>query len=646
MQADLSSAAAAVMEGHYRLKESKLAVNFKYAKNAFQAYSFTPSEQSVFNEFPRYSITFYDDQDFKFKRQSVNGKSVLSKIISDDFYPFNLSYEDRTNYISGKSNVLKVFFAKILVYKTIAQDTVGQTSNVFYLTRTQTLGNSTTLYYSVRCIEKNSQYTVYSSRISLNNSDFVNQFDGEAFFTLVGDFSVNLEYPISLTLLDASTTSIFMTTTTPILNTIDASVNSLNFYENVVVNFDYYQYSDSFDYNFEPLNLTLTTEVFSSSPNLYTTNTSGGTSIRFNFLEGYPVSNLTNFALTLTNASVGYNPNTDTLFTLTFKFSNGDFISVNACEIFNNFQNNYYNIVFNFSDVIWPDNFINYFILEIKTLAISVTLPYTITYLNFVKEQSSVSSFSFKSFSTQSEASIYTYSPVKTKIDIDSLENQSLVLGSDIFSVVDTVFKIKDDSNFQITTQSGSVILPESALLKSENIYIPVFNLQKGTKIRTLDSFESITSIKVLSPSFIEMIDTYAEEDYFINGFLVKNPFFTKSVERRILTKKQYNTNLDKIEIDQNLIPMHSDGLFSFLNKELFFKENLSSEIFVHSQSASTFKALIASSAPVIMEYDKNVKSFNNKEIIEIKLKNDLTPIILKSTKSFSIKKLLITNEF
>ncbi len=623
-----------------------MAVNFKYARNAFQAYSFSPDEQLVFNEFPRYSITFYDDQDFKFKRQSVNGKSVLSKIISDDFYPFNLSYEDRTNYISGKSNVLKVFFSKILVYKTITQDTVGQTSNVFYLTRTQTLGNSTTLYYSVKCIEKNSQYTVYSSRISLNNSDFVNQFDGEAFFTLVGDFSVSLEYPISLTMLDSSTTDIYMTTTPPIYNTIDASVNNLNFYENVLVNFDYYQYSDSFDYNFDPLSLTLTNEVFSSSPNLYTTNTSGGTSIRFNFLEGYSVSNLTNFAITLANSSAGYNPNIDTLFTLTFKLSNGDFLSINACEIFNNFQNNYYNIVFDFSDVIWPDNFINYIILEIKTLAVSVTEPYTITYLNFVKELSSVSSLSFKSFSTQSEVSIFTHTPIKTKIDINNLDNQSLVLGSDIFSVVDTVFKIKDDSNFQITTKSGSVILPESALLRLENIYIPVFNLQKGMKIRTLDSYESVISVKILPPSFVDMIDTYEEEDYFLNGFLVKNPFFTKSVERRILGKKQYDTNLDKIEIDRRFIQLQSDGLFSFLNKELFFKENLSSEIIVHSQSASTLKALIESSAPVIMEYDKNVKSFNSKEILEIKLKNDLTPIILKSTKSFSIKKLLTTNEF
>ena len=622
-----------------------MAVNFKYAKkNTFQASSFTPTEQSVFNEFPRYSITFYDDQDFKFKRQSVNGKSVLSKIISDDFYPFNLSYEDRTNYIAGKSNSLKVFFAKILVYKSITQDAVGQTSNVFYLTRTQTLGTSKTLYYSVKCIEKNSQYTVYSSRISLNNSDFVNQFDGEAFFTLVGDFSVNLEYPISLTINSTPSSDIFMTTTTPIYNTIDSVVNNLNFYENVIVNFDYYQYSDSFDYNFEPLSLSLTTEVFSSSTNLYTTNTANGTSIRFNFLEGYSVLSLTNFALTLINSSPGYDPSTDTLFTITFRLSNGDFLSVNACEIFNNFQNNYHNIVFDFNDVIWPDNFINYFILEIKTLTDIVTEPYTITYLNFVKEVSNFNNFSFKSLSTQPENSTYTSSPLNTRIDLSYLGNQSIILSSDIFSVVDTIFKIKDDSNFQISTQNGSVILPESALVKSESIYIPVFNLQKGMKVRTSDSLESIIAIKVLPPSFIEMIDTYAEEDYFLNGFLVKNPFFPKSIERKLLNKKQYNTNIDKIEVNKKITSLHNDGLFSFLNKELFFKKDTANEIIVHSQFASTFKALIFCDYPVSVEYDKNVKSFNNKEIIEIKLKNDLSPIILKSRNSFSIKKLLITN--
>jgi hypothetical protein len=621
-----------------------LSANFK--ENSFRAASFTPAEQPVFNEFPRYSITFYDDQDFKYKRQSVDGKPVLSKIISDDFYPFNLSYNDRTNYIAGRSNTLKVFFAKILVYKSISQDSVGQTSNVFYLTRTQNLGNAKTVYYSVQCVEKNSQYTVYSSRIQLNNSDFINQFDGEAFFTLVGNFSVSLEYPISLTINNTATTSIIPTTTTPVYNTIDTKVNNLNFYSNVVVNFDYYQYSDSFDYDFSPLSITLTNETFSSEPVIYTTNTSSGTSIRFNFLEGYSIANLNNFALTLTNSSAGYNPNNDTLFSLTFRLSNGEFLSVNACEIFNNFETNYFNVVFDFNDVIWPGSYINYFILEIKTLTSVVTNPYSITYLNFVKESSSVNSLSLKSFSILSDNSTYTYNLLKEKVDVSSLNNQLVILNGGMFSTVEALLKIKDDSNFQITTQYGSIILPESALVKTENNFVPVFDLQKNMKVRYNDLLEPIISIKVMTSSFVTMIDTYDEEDYFLNGYLVKNPFFSKIVEREILGKKYYDVSFSEIEINQKNLQVKKDAKFSFSNEEIFLKENFSNEILIRNTSSVEFSALISCSSPVLFGYDKDVKSFSDQEIIKLKLKNDLTPIILKSKDSFSIKKLLIIHEF
>ena len=89
-------------------------VNFKYPKkSAFKTLSFTPTEQAVLNEFPRYSISFFDDENFQYKRQAKNGNQILSKVISDDFYPFNLSNSDKTNYINGQSNTLKIFYAKI-----------------------------------------------------------------------------------------------------------------------------------------------------------------------------------------------------------------------------------------------------------------------------------------------------------------------------------------------------------------------------------------------------------------------------------------------------------------------------------------------------------------------------------------------------
>jgi len=580
-----------------------LSTIYKYPnKNAFKAFSFSPSEQTVFNEFPRYSITFYDDQNFTYRRQSINGKPVLSKIISDDFYPFNLSYTDRTNYISGQSNVLKVFYAKILVYKAITQDTVNATSTVFYLTRTQTLGVSKTVYYSVKCVEKNDQYTVYSSRISLNNSDFVNQYDGEAFFTLVGDFSVSLNYPISLTINNSATSSISETTTSAVYNTISTSVNNLNFYENVPVNFDYYQYSDS-------------------------------------------VASLYNFALTIANDSAGFNPAVDTLFTLTFRLSNGEFVSLNACEIFNNFVSGYFNIVFNFEGISWPDNFINYFILEIKTIT-TLTQPYEITYLNFVSEVNNVNTFSLKTLSVKNQSEQYVFNPNNQKLLLSNLENQMIIQSSDIYSTVDTLLSVKDEANYLISTQSGEIELPENALIKTESIFIPVFNLEKNTKVKFHENYETIKMIKVLPSSFIDLVDVYENTDYALNGFNIKNPFFSKNYERKILNKKQYNSELKSLSINNNIFQLLSDKKYAFIQKEINFLSEISNKIEIEDASAVSISMLFSCSEPVYLLYGDDVKIISDKEIIKINLKNDLSPLILKSKSSFSIKKLLILYEF
>lgn len=619
---------------------------FKYPnKNVLKTFSFTPAEQNVFNEFPRYSITFYDDENFAYRRQSFNGRPILSKIISDDFYPFNLSLSDRTNYISGQSNVLKVFFAKILVHKAMPQDSVGQNSNVFFLTRTQTLGTSKTIYYTVKCVEKNDQFTVYSSRISLNNSDFVNQSDGETFFTLVGDFSVSLNYPISLTINNSASTSIAETTTVPVYNTISTSVNNLNFYETVVVDFDYFQYSDSFNYNFSPLTLTLNDNIFSSTPVIYTTNTSTGTSIRFNFLTGYSVNNIKNFGLTLANSSTNYNPATDTLFVLTFRLDNGEFVTFNGCEIFNNIQSGFYNIVFDFIDVAWPGSFINYFILEIKTITSNVSSSYQITFLNFIKEVNNVNAFAVKTFSQESAQNNFTLQPNNESLLFENLKNKLLIKSSEIFSTVESLIKVKHDTNFLITTESSSIILPENSLIKTENIYVPIFDLNKNTKIKVFDTFESILTIKTLPSSYVELIDTYEDSDYILNGFEIKNPIYSKQIERKFLPSQEPTEQNKTIKINENIFSLTLSESFGFINRNVNFSGSVTNEIQIEDKYAKKFFAYIVCSDPVYVIYNEDVKLFSDKEIIELNLKHDLRTIILKSKSSFTIKKLLIVYE-
>jgi len=411
------------------------------------------------------------------------------------------------------------------------------------------------------------------------------------------------------------------------------------------VNFDYYQYSDSFDFNFSPLALTLSDTLFSTTSTIYTTNTSSGTSIRFNFIEGYSVASLYNFALTIANDSAGFNPAVDTLFTLTFRLSNGEFVSLNACEIFNNFVSGYFNIVFNFEGISWPDNFINYFILEIKTIT-TLTQPYEITYLNFVSEVNNVNTFSLKTLSVKNQSEQYVFNPNNQKLLLSNLENQMIIQSSDIYSTVDTLLSVKDEANYLISTQSGEIELPENALIKTESIFIPVFNLEKNTKVKFHENYETIKMIKVLPSSFIDLVDVYENTDYVLNGFNIKNPFFSKNYERKILNKKQYNSELKSLSINNNIFQLLSDKKYAFIQKEINFLSEISNKIEIEDASAVSISMLFSCSEPVYLLYGDDVKIISDKEIIKINLKNDLSPLILKSKSSFSIKKLLILYEF
>jgi hypothetical protein len=613
-------------------------VNFKYPKkSAFKTLSFTPTEQAVLNEFPRYSISFFDDENFQYKRQAKNGNQILSKVISDDFYPFNLSNSDKTNYINGQSNTLKIFYAKILVYKSIAQDVVGSKSNVFYLTKTQSLGQSKTVYYTVTCVSKNNNFTTYSARIPLSNSDYILQYDGETFFTLVGDFSVNLNYPISLTIDNSATTSISQTTDTPVYKTISSQNNNLNFYENVSVQFSYFQYSDNFNFDFQPLNITLSNNLFSNTSTILTTNTSNGTSIRFNFLTGYNFSALKFFGLTLKNTSLNYDPTTDTQFLLNFKTNDDNFVIIDACKIFSNSNTNYFNVVFDFEDVVFTNNFLNYLILEIKSLNTSVTNSYEISYMNFMKKTGSSNTFSVKALSETKNINNFTIDPQGKKIFLNDLTKNSIISSNEIYSKVDCVIEIEDEANYEIVTKSGTIILPESCLIKTEKIYVPVFNLEKNSKIQYLNSYENVEVIKILPPEKLQLIDLDDNSDYVLNGFNIKNPFYLKKIQRKLLNNIKKQT--DYILINEKEILVNKYANYGLLNENVILKEkNLLSFGF----NVSEVRFSVKSAMPVMIENSNNFSFIINDDFIILKNKNDLSQVVLKCKSSLVIKKMLI----
>jgi hypothetical protein len=220
-----------------------------------------------------------------------------------------------------------------------------------------------------------------------------------------------------------------------------------------------------------------------------------------------------------------------------------------------------------------------------------------------------------------------------------------LIKSGEIFSTVESLIKVKDDTNFLITTQSSSIVLPENALIKTEKIYVPVFDLNKNTKVKVFDTFETILTIITLPSNYIELVDTYEDSDYILNGFQIKNPIYSKQIQRKFLPPQEPNIENKSIEINQNVFALSCSKSFGFINKNINFSGSVANEIKITDKFADKIYAYIVCSDPVYVIYNEDVKLFSDKEIIELNLKHDLPTIILKSKSSFTIKKLLIVYE-
>lgn len=589
-------------------------------------------------------MSFYDDQNFTYLRQSNEGKAILSKIISDNFYPYNLSNEDRTNYITGQSNNLKIIFVKILVFKSVSQDTVGTTSKLFYLTKTQSTGEIETVYYTIRCVAKDERATTYSARISLQNSDFISNIDGETLFSLVGDFNVSLSYPVNITIDNAASTSIPQTTTTPVYQTVATKLNTINYYENVFTNYSYFEYSNDFNFNFQGVNLVVNNNLFSTNNTIYTTTSSSGVSLRLNFPTPLAFSGLSAFGLTLKNTDVNYNPENNTSFTIYFRSNTGAFFTVNACEFLQNSTSGYYNIVFDFENSIFPGSFINYLILEIKTTNSSISGNYQITYMNFIRKAPNVSGFAFRSLSVQNNE-YQTQSPFDESIEVDALYDHSLIKSSDLYSTVESLIQVEENSNYEITTAPSSVVIPENYYLKTNSGYMIAELLTKQNILIVNDKPEQILSIKILPPSKLELIDIYENSDYVLNGFYVKNPIGSFNFSKGVLASKKTSY--------EDFAYIQVDGAKYFLKKigEYFVLENAiklprgNHTIQMQNFKNKKTKWLLSSPENVEITYDTKQIINGDKQIIELNLKDDKADVFLNSNSESTIDKIIIQYE-
>ena len=615
-------------------------VNFIYPKknNVFKASQY--STQSVFNDLPKYSISVYDDANFIYKRQSQNGNQILSNIISDDLFPDDSNQESKTRYLTGRGTNSKIFYLKVLVNKPVPQDTPGNYSTIFYLAKTQIFGAVSTVYYSLRCIEKNQNYTAYTSVITIKKSDFISQFDGKIFLNLVGDYDVSVKFPIDLQINNSASTSISqISSATP--QTLSSTTNNSAYFQTYPVSFSYYEYSDSQDFNFTYTNLVLTNSLFSTANTIINSNVSTGISLRFTFSGVYNISDFSYFGLTIQNTDPSYNPNVDTIYKIVFRTVEDEVISVEDCSILNNLNSGYYNVVFKLKNIDTNLNDLNYMLIQIVSTR-TLTQNYSITYINFMTAITA-GAFSVKSLQNNTQEENFTKDPFDKIQYIDNLKNQELIKSTALFTTVESLIEIGDEVVYEITTQSGKIYLPENAMIFTSNDFLPAYSLEQDVLILENDSFMPITSIKIMPPRKVKMIDIYENADYVLNGFYVKNPLFIKSFQRifleRIETRKQNKSFLIN---DEKYFLLESEDFQYFSNEIVLKKGNHTIEF---SPSAIYASILISGNSEIVVQSKIKQKVVGQNQKLQLDIDNKNFLIYLKSNSTITIHKLICKHE-
>lgn len=497
--------------------------------------SFAAATLDVKNTFPRCSISLYDDVDFQRLRQSYMGKQIVSNICSDEFFPYATSSE-KQSYLIGSGDSYRVFYVKVVVHQHVASDVVGQSSSFFTLASTTTFGGYRTVYSPLVCLDKAQYGTVYRGVVAFYASDFVNNFDGEVFLTLVGEFSVELEVPLNIAVENAVFAPISQTASaTPKI--VSAVPNFLQYFQTVDVSILYADKSDDLNYDFVPFDFPASQSLFSTAPVIFSAG-SIGTLARLSFNEGIVESSLKYFAVTLTNAEAGYNPEIDTSFSLVLRNKFGKIYRKDACRILNNVASGYYNVLFQLSDLDFSEEYVDYVMLELRSLNSNITQPYQVTFMSFLDTASD-------------EYNVFTIAPMAVgdgghfsidvfgnAVTIDEVKSDMPLqsLGDVVFS--DSVLVFTDSSPIQIYTESHSAVLPESAFVFSESDPLSIFSLKKGDKIRTVSGLEEIQRILVRPTKQFKVLDLTDLGYYAYDGIFMKNPPIIKNYKRTLLGKK------------------------------------------------------------------------------------------------------------
>jgi hypothetical protein len=578
-------------------------------------------------EFPKFSISIYDSFDgveFSHPRQQINGKQILSTIVSDNYFPSNNYEAGSDNYLNGVAYQTFVFYAKIILFS--ADTDTNPSSYVFKKTF-----NGETEVCLMSLISKQTDYAVYWSSFSIPASDYVSQLDGDIFFTVESKvLSVEIETPLTI---NCSNSGIVDNFTYEPDSPIQILANSVNSYSQFFVNsfllsqlswiVSYYNTNVSGNGYDQPTqnNPTIVFDPTQAFYNFY----GSLFELQINFLKNNFIfsvnffdSNISYFGCTLLTND-GLLDLRDVNLNLYLKADSGKMYNIEPKIILANRINPLaYNFIFEFTDkssgtsIFLPSDKISEANLRIdlNTFPSSINLFTTLTYFNFLQTNES------DSFSALSNnQNLYVVNILEENQNYFEIFKQYPLMSENGYCLAESYLEIESDAAYRIKTQNFEILLDEFMVVSTNVGFIPVSSLTNQNFIKTIDGFESIENILVFSGKKPMILDTFGQNSYYLNGILVKNPFYIKKFIRSFIpsinrSALQYSKSVT-IGDQEYFAIKHGSMLVFEINKKI--TSNLICDVQINFEFKKI--AIIFDSSDVVY-YKVNAKNYETKQNI------------------------------
>ena len=573
----------------------------------------------------------------RFLRQTSGDCYILSNVISDNIFPFSLS-QNAEDYINGLPDDSKKFYVKTVVEKFIDNDVIGDYSSVFYLCKNQISIDLEPVYYQMECVSKTQFTTEYRSVISISDAEQGELTNGKIMFSLIGNYSVALSYPLSINLTNNSTTVIAPSSSTGI-GTIATSTNSQQYFELSSILIDEIEYSQDFNFNFTSVEILQTSSIFQTGTVIYSTDALGGM-VRFFVNSESEISN-SYLGLTLTCANTAFIPQTHISAQLLLCFADGVTQSLEPKFIYANGESYYWNLVFQLNDVEYSGN-IKYFILTIKNILENFQEPYDISFLGFLNRLSAGSTTSLSMpvvpFVFNGD---YCYTIFGSKKYLSSITQSQRIKGDKVFCTMYGVMNSDKLPVCRLSVHDFEIYVPEDAFIKTQESYKIARNIIPSDLIYTVDGLKSINFVQMIAPKNVTLLDVDHDEGYYLNGVLIKNPIYVASYKYNLFPPKTKSVNKTKfISINGSKKNLINDTNTVFVVEDIHLVGGKTHVISFQKEAVQT-SMFFASTSEVIIQHLKKTRVQDSEFFVNLELKEN-NNVVFKSNETIVIKKMAV----